>query len=644
MNGRMGENLSHGSEAFLLVAGIIVVSSLCPVTLSANAWGGWGQSEGPQADSTDTNIHETDSLTVSGTSLDTMAVADTLQAESVDTAWFENSGLASLPFGFPVERDLTPGDLRLISREEIEKTGAQTLGELLLCIEDTEILYGGFLADQQYLSLDGSLPYEVVVMIDGVRAGEPSTGLMDLRDLPVESIYRLEILQGPMANVVAGEATGAVLNIVTSRHPGGVPVSRIMILDGDGGLTLVQGSFSREMPKGGFMHLTAASTSQQGLTEIVPSDNVQVSSRTGLSVRGMQLEAWLRRSSVDRENQDGSKLGSHERFTYGLTMKRHAGESTIFKGTISRTVHQFSGEFDFPVDNGSESGRTSIDLGFMKRVGEKNRVRGGFEWERLRLDGAGRGDRVLRGSVYTIGSFMPLELLLVQTGGRLDFFVNEGPKATGGFSLGYIGSRLVRPYLALSKGNYIFQMPGGMHAEASSWCFEGGADILPFERVRAMVSYRSRGFNEPGSVLTEEETSQDIDPLEGIGRMSSRSSFQTRVWLIASSKLSFGFGYTRSEFNDEWSAVFPSETILALSANLRKNLKGENLIFEGSAALKRIYEGEMDLLDVKAGLRIIDLVIFYSGRNMLDNRYEPLDGFKPQGRYAKWGFYWNFLD
>jgi hypothetical protein len=40
----------------------------------------------------------------------------------------------------------------------------------------------------------------------------------------------------------------------------------------------------------------------------------------------------------------------------------------------------------------------------------------------------------------------------------------------------------------------------------------------------------------------------------------------------------------------------------------------------------------------------VDVLIFYSGRNMLDERYEPYEGFAPHGRYAKWGFTWDFLD
>ena len=70
----------------------------------------------------------------------------------------------------------------------------------------------------------------------------------------------------------------------------------------------------------------------------------------------------------------------------------------------------------------------------------------------------------------------------------------------------------------------------------------------------------------------------------------------------------------------------------------------DNLIFEGSALYKRLYEGEVNLLDVRAGVKIADLRLFFSGRNMLDNRYETLPGFAPDGRYAKWGFSWDFIE
>lgn len=558
-----------------------------------------------------------------------------------DTSWVFERSLISLPFGESLERDLYPGMIQLILREDIVKTGAQTLGELFAWVDGAQILDGGFLLDEQFVSLRGSLPQEVVFLIDGVRANEPSSGFFDPRDVPVECIYRVEILQGPMAGVIAGEATEAVVNLVTSRHPGGVPVSRISIVDGQGGLLIVKGSLSREIAGNGFLQLTAARTSLQGLIEEEPSKNEQLFSRFGVDIKGVDVEGWVRRTAVERENAADTTLGTHTRLTYGLTSKKRFGDGTIVSGTFSRTVHEFSGEFDFPIDEGSESGRTGFDVSVLKKNGEGQFVKTGFEWERLRAEyGQGTRDRVVRSSFYGNSLFRPLRSLYVAAGARADFYMDgKGAKVTGGLSIGYNGVKLLRPYISLSEGSYLYQSPGvDMMVDGRSSAVECGTVVTPHEKLTVKLLFLSRDQSTDNTTIVHEQ------PLETLGQAPSRDVFESSLRFTPLNTLYLGFAYSKTSFEDRWDSVFPSDNVLSLSAGFEKQLKGENLILEGSTIFRRLYGGEANILNVKAGVRIVDLVIFYQGVNLLDSRFEPLSGFEPHGSYTKWGFYWNFLD
>lgn len=585
--------------------------------------------------------------------------ADTLAEVEEPYAWLANDSLTSLPFDTPEDRGLIPGDIRVLTKEDIARTGVRTLGELFAWLADSEILDGGFTLDEQYLTLRGSLPHEVVVMVDGVRANEPATGLMDLRDVPVESISRIEILGGPMASLLAAEATEALIQITTCRHPGGEPASKIAILDGDGDLKMVEGSFSKKIRETGYMNLTASRIALQGLTENVPSTDLAVFARAGIDVRGIGIESWVRRTAIDREEEGGDSLGTHESFTFGFGAKRALREDLVLSGTFSRTAHEFGGHFDFPVEEGSESGRTTFEVSLLANRGEEGTVKTGFEWERTRLEEPdGDWQRLLRTSIYGVASFRPrpMEYVSLIAGGRVDRYRDETPDITAGLSLGVTALKHVKPYVSFSIGSFRLLQPAEdpegytlPDRDDLSTGLEAGSSFSPLERLEAHVSYMIRDFDDGPIYLSVPMIGDTLRAEEFPEYDSPRRSFKGTLRYEISSGFSVGLGYVRSSFGeflgDNLTEVTPDpRTIISFTGSLRKSLKGDNLAFEGSFLAKRLYEGNMNLIDVTAGIRIVDVLIFFSGRNMLDERYEPYDGLAPHGRYAKWGFTWKFLD
>ncbi len=559
-----------------------------------------------------------------------------------DSAWFTDPGLAAGVAGNPRPRHALPGEVLVITRSEIERIRAQTPGGLFHWLASAQIIETGYLADQSYITHRGASPQEIVFLVDGDRTGEPVTDLMDLREIPLESISRVEVIQGPQASILAGEATEAVVNLVTSRHSGGAARSRISIVDGDGGATIVRGRFSRHLFPRGFVSLSATRTSVDGLTGFEPSSSTQTAGRTALELAGTRIEGWLSRTALEKENESGIETGSHEYLGYGFSAGRELGDDWDLEGKFSRITREFLGEYDFPVED-AETGRISFDVALTRRFGPDALVKGGVEGWRERVDYRdGGGYSMLRGSVYGLGTFVTDSLLSVLVGGRVDLYRDHDPKSTAAASVRLLAHDRVRPYAAAAAGTRVSRM-GAFEEENLS--FEAGTDIDLGSSLSTTLSWFWR---DGGKDIPPSEPEHDFfttSPATG-RRRALRATARYRTAEL----LSLRFDYTRWKSDTVLldagapAGVPSSHSVISLSAFLEKTWKDGNLGLEGAGLAKYLSAGEAVLVDVKLGVRIIDLELFYHARNLLEEVYEPLEGVPAPGHAALWGFSWRFLD
>lgn len=124
----------------------------------------------------------------------------------------------------PSEARTLPTSVQVIGREQMERSGASTLGELLTRTSATMVLMQpgnytkfslrGFSSGK---SAGTPLSDRALLLIDGNRAG---TG--NLNYIPVVGIDRIEILRGPASVLYGGSAMGGVINVITARGTGEV--------------------------------------------------------------------------------------------------------------------------------------------------------------------------------------------------------------------------------------------------------------------------------------------------------------------------------------------------------------------------------------------------------------------------------------
>jgi len=104
-----------------------------------------------------------------------------------------------------------------ITAEDIEKSSARTLGELLIQIPGISIIDEGAGSGQKRISIRGSNPNQVLVMLDGIPLNDPLTGEVDLNLIPVSIIESVSIKKGGNSAESGSGSIGGSVEI-TSRQ------------------------------------------------------------------------------------------------------------------------------------------------------------------------------------------------------------------------------------------------------------------------------------------------------------------------------------------------------------------------------------------------------------------------------------------
>lgn len=103
----------------------------------------------------------------------------------------------------------------VITREEIERTQAQSVRELLQRSPGISVANQGGSGKITELRLRGTESDHVLVLVNGVRYNSATSGLAAVQDIPVGQIERIEIVRGPRSALYGSDAIGGVIQIFT---------------------------------------------------------------------------------------------------------------------------------------------------------------------------------------------------------------------------------------------------------------------------------------------------------------------------------------------------------------------------------------------------------------------------------------------
>ena len=112
------------------------------------------------------------------------------------------------------------GDVSIIDRATIERSGATGVADVLARLPGIEIARNGGVGNATSVFIRGAESRFTAVYIDGVRIDSQSTGGAPWEAIPLAQIDRIEVLRGPAAAVYGSDAIGGVIQLFTRRGEG----------------------------------------------------------------------------------------------------------------------------------------------------------------------------------------------------------------------------------------------------------------------------------------------------------------------------------------------------------------------------------------------------------------------------------------
>jgi iron complex outermembrane receptor protein len=129
----------------------------------------------------------------------------------------------------------TPANVTVITAEEISKTGATTLVEVLENIEGAQFRSYSGNPSQALIDLrgfGGDNPYgKTLILLDGRRLNRPDMSPASLMQIPLNNIESIEVIRGASSVLYGDAAIGGVINIITKRGKG-APQTKVSIASG----------------------------------------------------------------------------------------------------------------------------------------------------------------------------------------------------------------------------------------------------------------------------------------------------------------------------------------------------------------------------------------------------------------------------
>ncbi len=339
----------------------------------------------------------------------------------------------------------TPVITNLITRAEIEATGAENIGEVLEHTAGIIIHRDGHGDGVQLQGLDSEY---ILILVDGEPQVGRIAGKLDMARLAVENVERIEIVKGATASLFGNAALGGVINIITRKatSPFSVQASQTFeqnsTLDSRGTLELQRDklnalltlSRNRRSPIDldtsdltttidGYANVTGSARTEYQLTpatSLLFSGQYFTQDQEGISENGPavfdrlgDIENYSGSLGIEHEFGDSARNVPATLLTGKLYATRYDDESTV----IDRETTEVSSS-NLNIQD-LVKGEAQLDT----TLWEKHQITLGGEvvLENLQSQRITGGERqILTNSFFLQNAFRPISAFALVIGGRLD--------------------------------------------------------------------------------------------------------------------------------------------------------------------------------------------------------------------------------
>jgi len=177
-------------------------------------------------------------------------------------------------------------DVTTIDAQAIRRAGASSVPELLRALGGVEISQNGGAGATSGIFVRGTKTSQSVILVDGVRLDNATSGTANLEFLSLSSIERIEVVRGPLSSLYGSGAIGGVIQIFT-RQGSGPPAPSFSLGFGSQGSAHAQAGVSGSAGAGGSTRyaLTVAGERTDGHDATLPSSTQHQPDRDGNSRR-----------------------------------------------------------------------------------------------------------------------------------------------------------------------------------------------------------------------------------------------------------------------------------------------------------------------------------------------------------------------
>lgn len=109
----------------------------------------------------------------------------------------------------------TPVPTELITTREIRDIGSSSIADVLR--EETGFSISTTIGQTEGASIHGMNKNHVLILVDGERITGKLDGALDLAQIQVQQIQRIEVVKGPLSSIYGSDALGGVINIITKK-------------------------------------------------------------------------------------------------------------------------------------------------------------------------------------------------------------------------------------------------------------------------------------------------------------------------------------------------------------------------------------------------------------------------------------------
>ena len=131
---------------------------------------------------------------------------------------YELDGVTVTGSRAPMAVELSPKIVTVMTREDIQRSAAQTINDVLKLATGVDVRQRGGFGVQTDISINGGTFDQIAIFLNGVNISNPQTG-HNASDFPVAlaDIDHVEIIEGASSRVFGTSAFNGAINIVTKK-------------------------------------------------------------------------------------------------------------------------------------------------------------------------------------------------------------------------------------------------------------------------------------------------------------------------------------------------------------------------------------------------------------------------------------------